>query len=1191
MREKGSFRTSRFLLAGFLSAVLAVFLGPTPAYGQIVNATLSGSVTDQSGAAVPEANITATETETGTPTRTTSDGAGNYLLPSLRPGLYNLTVEKPGFKAATFTGIQLLVNQQARLDAQLQVGEVTTTVEVTGSAPLVESTTASVGTVIGRTEVLELPLNLRRYGSLATLVPGTTPDNGGFANSALGSPFSETSYAANGTRSASNDYLVDGVEAKNLTFGGFSVQPTPDAVQEFKLQTNIYSAAFGRSAGSIINLVTKSGTNGLHGSVYEFLRNDKLDARNFFATNKTDPVTGQDIPGSARSKLRRNQFGFALGGPIRKNKTFAFGNYEALRLVEGRSVGSFVPTAAQKDGIFSDALTGDTFNLCGAGGPANLDFDTGQLFDPATLTKITCPAGSANAGQSILAGTPIAGNIITNIDPVAQKILTGFPDPNRPGFPNFINQLPRTRNDRQFVVRVDHSISESDQLYARYMFGQSDITDPYFGYTALPDFGDTIYYRGQNMALGWTHTFGPRLLNEVRLGFARNYNIAQCESCPRSDGFMSDFGINNFAAISPDREGFPFFGFNNFAGVGDANYRPVIGPDMVEKFQDNLTWTVGKHNIVFGGDMQFWQAFAEEAPFSPHGQIFFNGQFSGLAGAVPDAGGVSDLADLLLGYPNNAARTLRFVNTNQEGGGFWSWYAQDDIKFSPNFSMNIGLRYEYRRPAIDRRNNYVTFVPLGEKWSGAGNATLVTAAEDAENDSFCTDPFYDYLYSGSGQCLVASSSQRAALGFTGRARQTLIFPSKRNFAPRLGITWRPTGSDKMIIRTGYGIFYDLPNWNNQHFVDNNPVFSPSQVYNTSFGDPPPLTNGLPTKTANIFEGAGVPPLISQFVSLFVAPDYTAPYFQQWSLGVSSQFSMNWALEVNYIGNKGTKLGNLHLFANQPYPGLGDLQVRRPYPDFNIMLFTTSDSNSNYHSLQVKLTKRFSHGLSFLTGYTWAHGINDNEGDEGFGGGIGNAAPQDDNNLRAERGRQFTDLRHRFVTSYIWELPFGSDRRYLNKGGAVNHILGGWQLSGIVSLQTGFPISVLSSNDWSNTGSTTPRPDRTCDGKGAGTVDNFFDTSCFTSEFLQADFNAGTPRFGDSGRNILDGPGYANVDLAFLKDFKMGERLTLQFRGEFFNLFNHPNFTAPNVRVGNPNIGKIGGALDPRDVQLALKLLF
>ncbi len=721
---------------------------------------------------------------------------------------------------------------------------------------------------------------------------------------------------------------------------------------------------------------------------------------------------------------------------------------------------------------------------------------------------------------------------------------------------------------------------------------QTTQRDPSTGYTTLPTFGDIATDRGQSIALAWTHTVNPHLLNEARFGFSRDMDNTNCQLCPRPNGFMASFGIKNFQAFTPDEDGFPYFGLANFDGVGDANYRPVTDPDMVEKYVDNLTWTHGRHFVVLGADLQFWQVLGREASFSPHGQFFYDGQFASLAGEIPDISGVSDLADFLLGYPYNAARTLHHVSSYHAGGRLWNFYAQDDFKVTRNYTINIGLRYEFRRNPVDKQNNLVVFMPLGPKFSGPGHGLLVTAAGDALNDSFCTNPAYSYLITPDSRCLVASSAERAKLGFTGRNRRTLIFPYNKNFAPRLGMAWRPTGSDKLVLRSGFGIFIDMPNFNNQHFVDNNPIFSPSQIYNTAFGTPPPVTNGAPTTTEDVFAGgAGTPPLSQQFISLYVSPAYRYPYLEEWSFGIESQLAQNWALEINYIGNNGTHLGNLHLFANQPEPGLGDLQPRRPYPDFNIMLFTSPDSNSNYNSLQAKLTKRFSNGITFLASYTWGKMIDDNEGDEGFDGGIGNSAPQDDNNLRADRARAYIDASQRFVLSYIWELPMGQGKRFLNYRGWVNGVIGGWKLSGITTFQSGFPISILSAQDFSNTGSSNARPDRICNGSGQKTIESWFNTSCFTTTALEQALANGTPRFGNSGRNILEGPGLNNWDLALLKDFRLSERLQLQFRSEFYDAFNFAHFGGPNTVVGSDNLGKIGSGGEPRDIQFGLKLVF
>jgi hypothetical protein len=1143
------------------------------------SANLYGTVTDAGGAAVPGAKVAATDVATGVVTNTTSDPSGNYSFPSLSPAEYSVSVDAPGFKTEKLTGIALAVNQKARVDVHLQVGSVDSTIEVTSAAPLVDTSSASVGTVIGQREVVDLPLNVRRFGALAILVPGTVPDaqvgstSGGFANSTFGSPFSEATYSANGARSSSNNTLIDGVDSRNLTFGGFSVQPSPDAVQEFKIQTNIYDAAFGKTAGSTINLITKSGTNSFHGSAYEFLRNDVLDASNYFNPNKPE--------------LRRNQYGASLGGPIWKaKKLFFFFNYEGLRQVQGQSATSLVPTDAQRNGDLSGLLTGTTANLCGAGGPAGYTYDTGQLFDPATESVTTCPSG-ANAGQSILIGTPIPGNKITAIDPVAAKVfsLNAFPEPNLSGSSgnNYINSEPSTRYDDQYDARVDYAISEKDQVFGRYILGQANIVNPTTGYSTLPGFGDKLYFRGQNVAIGWTHTFGPHLLNEALFGFQRDTDINNCASCPRPAGFMEGLGIQGLSALSPSLEGFPPFEFSNFSAIGDSNYRPVISPDMVEKYQDSVTITHGRQTIIAGADIQPWQVLGEEAPYSPHGELDFNGQYAALAGELN--GGVSsasDLADFLLGAPHGANRTLKFANTNQVGGNFMSLFAQDNVKLSPNLSVNAGLRWEYRRPAIDKHNNYVTLVPTGPKFSGPGNATLVTAAPDTQNDSFCTDASYSYLTTTDGRCLIATSAQRAKLGFTDRTRQTLIFPVHHDFAPRIGIVWRPTGSDKFVLRTGYGLFYDLPNFNNQHFVDNNPVFSPSQQFVTTPGQAPTATS------TTVFAGSGgIPKLTDQFISLYVEPHYLAPYFQQWSFGVQSQLSTDWALDLAYIGTKGTKLGNLHLAGNQAEPGTTPLQSRRPYVDLGTSLFTTSDGASTYNAFQAKLNKRMSHGLNFLAAYTWAKSIDNSEGDEGFGAGANNSnLAQDDNNLAFERGRSYTDARHRIVVNTVWDLPFGPGKRFANQGGIVGYIVGGWEVSQITSWQTGYPFTVLGT-DFSNTNSLSPRPNRTCSGIGQKSLTNWFDQSCFSVAG-----SAANPTFGNSRRNILNAPGLSNTDLAILRHFPVENKFDIEFRSEFFNAWNHPFFAPPSNNIGSPTlVGRVTSANDGRQIQFALKILF
>jgi hypothetical protein len=1203
MVQRGKIERNLRGIVGAAFMALALALSVDLCHAQTVNATLSGTVFDPTRAAIPGATVRATDVLKGITTTTTTDSSGSYLFPNLPPDTYRLTFEKRGFTTTVVNGVILQVDRKVTLDTALEVGSVSQQVEVVSQVPIVNTETATIGTVIDTRQVLDLPLNLREFGSLATLVPGTLPDVGfgvGGASAVYGSPFSQTAYNSNGNRDASNNFLIDGVMSKSLSFGGFALSPPPDAIEEFNLETNIYDASFGTAAGSTINLATKSGGNQIHGAVYEFLRNSDLDARNFFALNQTNPVTGAEIPGSARPAFRRNQFGFALGGPVKKDKTFWFVNYEGLRRTEGGEALNTVPTPTELSGNLSAALTGKIINLCGAGGPANLNFDSGQIFNPATVSSYTCPAGSADAGSSVLVGTPVPGNIITSINPVAVHTLSLNPWPaaNYPTVTNFAQTAPITEQDDQFIVRIDQNFSSNDQLFARYMFGQSTWNDPYTGYSVLPGFGDKIYYRGQNMALGWTHTVNPSLLNEVRLGFQRNYNIDNCASCPRAPGFMSAFGIQNLNGYSTKDIGFPIFGFVNYATIGDSSYRPVVSPDMVETYSDNVTWTHGRHNTRFGVNLQFWQVLGEQAAFSPHGQLSFNGQYSGLNSevtpAIPIGGtpvGVADLADFLQGYPSSANDQIRYLGTNQAGGKFWSFFAQDDWKLRSNLTINLGLRWEYRGFPYDKRNGFVTFVPIGPAFSGPGNGVLVSAEPNAVNDAYCSNPEYSFLLSPeTGECLLASSALRSALGFTGGTRRSLVFPDHKDFDPRLGIAWKPMKSDKLVVRAGFGVFTDLPSFNNQHFVNNNPLNGTSILFNAPGAAPPEVVNGSIVTSQDVFAIGGAPPLSEQFVSLYVSPHYKDPQIVEYSFGIQSQLAQNWAIEVDYVGNKGYFLGALNLPGNQPRPtppNAPSYQPYRPYPDFGTMLYTSPDAKSNYNSLQVKLSKRFSQGFTLLAGYTWQRTLDDNEGDEAT------TTIQNTNCIPCDYGPGYDSASQRFVVSGVWDLPFGVGKRLGNHRGILDEVIGGWKASGVYGYQTGFPFTVTSPVDYSNSLSGYPLPDRVCNGNnGPHTILQWFNTSCFSTVALQAAEQAGAPRYGNEAKDDLTGPPFSDLDFALLKDFSVSERFKLQFRAETYNTINHPSFFYPGSTLGTGSYGQLTSTSNNnREIQFALKLLF
>jgi hypothetical protein len=1153
-----------------LIMLLTVWLGRA----QEVTARLSGTVKDPAGALVPEAALSATNTSTGVVTRTTSGASGDYLFAQLAPGAYTLSVERTGFTTTVVSGISLNVDQKATVDVVLQVGQVNQSVQVEAAAPLVDSTSASLGTVVDQQPILDLPLNLRRTGALALIVPGTVDTTGRSLSSANGngSGFNDNSYSGSGGRSTGNLILIDGMVSRALNNGGFALQPVPEMVEEFKIENNTYDAAFGLASGTTMNLITESGSNALHGSVWEYLRNEDMDARNFFATEKPEFI--------------RNQYGGAVGGPIRKNKTFFFGSYEGLRLIQGESGTSEVPTAAERAGNFSSFLTGQTANLCASSGsaaPSNLNFDTGQLFAPASEHLFTCPANPANPGagtSTVLVGTPVPGNIISNIDPVAQKVLALFPAPNRAGVPNYVNQTPQRRQDEQFDVRVDEVLSDKDRLFGRYLFGNTNLLspgdfDPFNGYQ---------HFRGQNVVGGWTRVISPTLINDVRIGYQQDFLDLDCQGCPRQAGLLGSFGIQQLQAPTKQLEEYPSFSFSNFSGVGDGGYYPDILPDRVEKFEDTVTKIVGRHTIVTGADINYWQTPGVEDPKQVNGSISFDGQFSSLAGEIPGVSTISDLADLELGFPSGGLYTRSPIVNKLTGGGWFSLFGQDHIRVNSRLSVEVGLRWEYRKQPYDQNNEISTLYPLAYN-STPGDALLLTALPNAANDALCSNSYY---LNANGQCLVMSSAMRAQLGFTGnKVRELSLGPGHGNFDPRLGVSWRPLNTDKLIVHAGAGVFNDLPHTNIQgSYVNNNPVSTQTPTYNTAFGSPPPLTNGAPTTTETMFANSAAVPLSQITSELMPSPFYATPTVYEWSASIQSQLAQNWALEVGYVGNRGDHMDYIHLWGNQAVPGIGPLQPRRPWPDFNIMLYDSFNGVSNYDALTTKVTKRFSHGFQALISYTWGHVLDWNGGDSDSVSLV-----QNDNNARADYGTADISIKQRLVLTPIWQLPFGKGQRFLNDGGLANTVAGGWEVSSIITFQTGFPFTVLANEDFSNSGSLSPRPDRTCNGAGAQTVADWFDVNCFTTDALSQALANGTPRFGNSGKNILYGPGMQQWDVSLIKRNRITERLNLEFRAEFFNLFNHPNFGTPGATIGTSTAGQITSAGTPRDIQFGLKLKF
>ncbi len=1099
-----------------------VFLRAAAASMAQTTATIVGTVTDTSGGVVPGATITVTQTETGLTRQVQSNDAGVYVASLLPVGAYFVSAEKADFKRKTLTGIVLEVNQEARIDLVLEVGAATETVTVTSQAPLLETESAAVGQVIDNRYTTQIPLNGRDFAQLILLVPGATTRPGGFALASGATTGSLGSGVAIGGRDAHNNFMMDGASNNARQFGNIAIKPSIDAIQEFKVQSNLYSAEFGQAAFGQINLITKSGTNSFHGAVFEFLRNDKLDARNFFLPKK--------------SKLNRNQFGTAVGGPIRKNHTFFFANYEGTR--ERRGVEDFrsVPVDPWRNGDFSGLLAG-----------SNPIF----LRDPSL--NLPC---SATDQRGCFPGNQIS---TTRFNKTSQAALNLWPRQNFGPPTQTTNNLLITRpveiRDDQLTVKIDHDFSSRDRMTGRYSIADhKEVTTP-----TLPGFETINPPRNQVAVLTHTHAFNPGTLGELRFSATRSLFKSVSPNTGKV-GYFSQFGINH-KLVGPQFEGAPTMVFQRISMTtfGDDDFIPLNDISNEFTLAGGLTHTAGNHALKAGFSITKYQQNTPGAvPGFRRGNFVFRGDFTGNA-----------FADFLLGEPFSSQRV---VGTGVETGrSTWhAYYFNDDWKATRKLTLNLGIRYEYVSPLVDIHDRRSTFYPL----TNAFNTGLP------------------------GQIIVANSAEaQSLLGLSGRGARALYAPDRNNWAPRFGFAYSLT--PKTVARGGYGIFFT----NSQSFVNNfvinrrQPPFAETQQRFSSTTTPE-------INLSDPFVGAGPPSVIA---TQNINPDFREGYAQQWNLTVQHEFGGSMSLDVGYVANKGTKLTELP-FYNIPLPQQpGDtrsLQDRRPFPKWGTALGMASYVTSNYNSLQVKGQKRFSRGLQFLAAYTWSKSIDlSSERGNGDRAGIDGG---DERNLQGYyRGLSGFDVRHRFVVSYIYELPFGSGRTFLKDLHPVaDRIIGGWELSGITQFQSGFPFTVLMSGDQNGDGLAGDRPDLI--GKPAINPGN---PDCYVADSRNpacggnalAAFAVVPPaqaRFGTAGRNILIGPGLRNWDISLIKNNRLGERYNIQFRAEFFNAFNNVNFNNPQrlfnivpVPASRSGFGIINSGGRAREMQFGLKLEF
>ena len=966
--------------------VLFLTVSAVAAFAQSNTADLIVNVIDPSGAVINGAALELTQVGTNLKFKGSTDANGNYIFLQLRPADYELRVTAPGFQAQQLSDLRLVIGQRARVDVKMVVGAVSETVTVaSGEAVLINAESAAVGQVIESKAIIELPLNGRNFIQLAQISSGAVPIGTGVspATSWTGRPDSSLSIA--GGRESGNSFLLNGIETRNSRFGSVGIRPSVEAIQEFKVHRSTFTAEFGRSA-AIINTTMKSGTNDLHVTAFEFMRNKVLDANNFF-----NNASGRD-----RAPFTQNNFGTAVGGPLLipklyngRNRTFWFFNYEGFRQREGITSTALYPSAAQLAGNLADDSTG-----------------TG--FFPTSSPICQANPGSRKCVDVIdpFSGQVFAGNVIpaNRIDPIVAKVLQYIPQPNVPvvvnsaAFPNFNTfAAPKWSNDfDQYNVRFDHQLSEKDHLDGTFSYADEALVRP-----ALRLKGGEQFPQSNNLVTTtWNRVFRPNVINEFRFGWNRSRTFRLAETSFGPDYARDEFGLQN-TTESSIAFGVPGFNMAGFGPVGSLS-QAIGAVDENFQFTNNLSVILGKHNIRTGFQISRI-LYYEISNFSGNPGFSFDGRYSRTQGF--------GIADFLLGIPSSASGAIgdsvQDMRSKYLGG-----YIQDDWKITPNLTLNFGLRYEYSQSPREINNRSL------------------------------------YLEPNTGQIVLAGQG----------VRPEIVDPDFNNFAPRFGFAWTPTFLNNFVVRGGIGTYYTTDNWNEEQFKGIGPPFFQSQ---TLFGDP---------QRPNLFMRDMLPSFtLSPNVSPF-SFDRTnrTPYLNQWSFGIQKSLLQDTVLELDYTGSTGQKLPqrrNLNI-ANIDPTGTIPIRDRVPFPQYSFVLLTYNGGWSSYNALTARLERRFAGGFYFLGSYTWQHAIDLGATDE-F-----SAISRDFKTY--DKGNSTFDVRHRFVSSYVYELPLGRGKRIFgNMGSAADKILGGWQLNGISHVLHG-PIQDRGAWGWTTSTSAASR---------------------------------------------------------------------------------------------------------------------
>jgi hypothetical protein len=1110
-----------------------------PMFGQTFG-DISGEVRDTSGAVVPGAAVTLTNVGTNATRNATSNEAGIYAFPSLPPGTYRLRVEKQGFKTSTTADVVVQVQQAVRLDIEMSVGQVSETVEVSATAALLTTENATVGTVIENKRIVELPLNGRNYLQLVSLAPNVSFGfpAAGQAQGRQGGIRSDQSISVAGMRSQFNRYTLDGVENTDPNFNTFVVLPSVDALQEFKVQSGVYPAEFGRGATQI-NVSTKSGTNEYHGTLFHFLRNDKLDAKNYAFTAARPP----------KDPFKWNQFGFTLGGPISipklldgRNRLFFMTNYEWFRQRRQVQAVSSLPSTAMRTGNFSE-----------------LPLGTAGIFDPRTRRVVN--------GQVV--ADPFPGNIIpaNRINPISQRLLEFYPEPNVPGATNlrnnFVQAQGRPINRDQFIGRFDVVESSNSQWSGRYSWGDENQTTE-----ALRLNGETIISRFKQVMASNTRVLSPSVVNETRFGYTKFYNTTGPELAFSRD-VTGELSIPGLAGGPPVQWGIPNVSLQGvYAGFGNSSEGPYENDNDAIQFVNNTSIIRGKHTFRFGGEVR-------RDGYNQVGNQFARGQFTFTRNATQNlaiSGTSGDpFADFLLGEVFQAEAAVQIATARFRATGF-ALYLDDTWKITPRITINMGLRYELTPPWEDQTGTlFNAIVPNDIRGINVQDRSLY--------------PYFLRQGAARQNCfegIAIGPWPNIDVRCDGSLGNRLVQIDKNDFAPRFGVTWSPT--NKWVFRLGAGVFYSQDTGNPRFDMSRNLA---GRGRNNSNAQIPNLTwaNSL------VAGGGGLSASLPATPYSFANPyDRRTPRTHQWLFNVQRELPWDSVFEIGYLGNNSVHLEGLRAIneAIPADPAVDNRSVpnRSPFPNFGRIQLVDNGGTGNYHSLGTKLTKRYSKGVTALVSYTWAKSLDTSTAIRNQGGDT--LFPQNSYCRTCEYARSSHDVRHRFVTSALWDLPFGKGRTVGIENGVLNAIAGGWQIGSIITIQTGFPITVTNGLDNSNTGAFFDRPDSV--GRNADLPSEqrdpqrWFDTTAFVQNAR------GT--HGNVGRNTLNAPGIFSWDFSTLKNFNLTETRYLQFRFEAFNFPNHPNWGNPNTNIASADFGRIAGTrTNMRQLQVALKLVF